>query len=359
MSGSKFDILVQKSPPKGWDEWLISGHSSGFCQTTMRASMYTTLNGGTPFYVRLVGADKLIAAQALLILVEKNVALPCRFVKMFFPHLFRKFICHEGPALEVMASSILVSSLIQTVCKLAKEKKAGRIEVMPFVSPEHFVIAPEAWQAEGFSLRPWKTSVVNLNRTETEMFDSFHHSIRKGIRKCEKSGVTVYLCQDWNDVRENFIKPYYQTKDQPGDVLSDKRLEQFHQWWLADTQKNYAFFAARDETNAVLATLGTYRFNRVATEIMSARTARGHELGAPVQDLIHWQAFLHHKNKGDKHFNMAGYSPEPQSEKEFGIRRYKQKWGGAEYDMPTYVFYSPFIKFGLRMKNIFRSSKSS
>ena len=33
-----------------------------------------------------------------------------------------------------------------------------------------------------------------------------------------------------------------------------------------------------------------------------------------------------------KYYDLAGYNPNPQSEKEKGIMRYKKKWGGKDFE---------------------------
>ena len=47
---------------------------------------------------------------------------------------------------------------------------------------------------------------------------------------------------------------------------------------------------------------------------------------------------LFHKRAGDRYFNLAGYSPAPANEKEAGIRRFKEKWGGDERSVPTFTW---------------------
>ena len=113
--------------------------------------------------------------------------------------------------------------------------------------------------------------------------------------------------------------------------------------WNIDGGRHYRFFVAQDANGRVLATLGSYRFNRLATEIMSHRTDASFEENLPAQDLLHWHMFKAHKSAGDRWFNLAGYSPDPGNHKEAGIRRFKKKWGGREVSVSKYYKYIPSI----------------
>jgi hypothetical protein len=101
---------------------------------------------------------------------------------------------------------------------------------------------------------------------------------------------------------------------------------------------HFRFWEVTSPSGEALATLGTYRFNGLATEVMSARTSRGIELGLPAQDLAHFEAMRWHGAAGDALFDLAGFSASPSTAKEAGIRRYKEKWGGRLVETSHYVW---------------------
>ena len=92
-----------------------------------------------------------------------------------------------------------------------------------------------------------------------------------------------------------------------------------------------------NQQGVVLATLGSVGFAGLATEIMSARTPESYSINASPQDLLHWESFCHHSRLGCRYFNLAGFNPDPVSDKEQGIRRYKEKWPGQIRDYPLYT----------------------
>jgi len=51
-----------------------------------------------------------------------------------------------------------------------------------------------------------------------------------------------------------------------------------------------------------------------------------------AQDLIKWKIIEWGIENKKFYYNFAGFNPNPQSEKEIGILKYKKKWGGKKYD---------------------------
>ena len=90
-----------------------------------------------------------------------------------------------------------------------------------------------------------------------------------------------------------------------------------------------------NDSDIVLACLGMYIFNGVATEFASSISALAYEKKIPVQDILHWEMMLEAKRMGCHTFDMAGVNPSPQTPKEKGIRQFKEKWGGryVEYNI--------------------------
>ena len=123
--------------------------------------------------------------------------------------------------------------------------------------------------------------------------------------------------------------------------------------WGIGYKKYYQFFVAKDQKGSVLATLGTYRFKGVATEIMSHRSKGSFDNNLPAQDLLHWEIIKYHKSLGDHWFNLAGYSPNPNTPKEEGIRNFKKKWGGQEIPVHTYIL--DLSSFSMRMARKLKS----
>lgn len=346
MSKPSFRVVIQEEAPGDWDAWTARA-GGGFCQTVARSRMHAALHPSRPYFLRVEDAEGNPAAQALLILdsrIGKSAGWAKRLVGAVAPQLGLKLICHEGPVLPPTADSATFDLLVASSLDLGKRLGAGRVEFTPLVAPGKSTVPPERWLRLGLKETPWLTSIVDIGKDEQTMHAGLHQSIRKGIKKCQREGVVVAECDGWPAIVDQFLTPYFQAKGEIEAMSAPDWDDAYERWWRAAPASQYRFFVAKSSTGEVLATLGTYAFNGYVTEIMSARTVAGQQIGLPCQDLIHWHAFLVHRNCGDRYFNLAGYNPRPDSDKEMGIRRYKEKWGGEEHSTPTYRATSPLAR---------------
>jgi lipid II:glycine glycyltransferase (peptidoglycan interpeptide bridge formation enzyme) len=100
----------------------------------------------------------------------------------------------------------------------------------------------------------------------------------------------------------------------------------------------------------ILACLGMYVFNSVATENASSLSPLAYQNKIPAQDLLHWEMMLEAKRMGCHTFDMAGVNPNPQTPKESGIRRFKEKWGGKYVEYNIYhKDMMPWLNKGVRI----------
>lgn len=174
----------------------------------------------------------------------------------------------------------------------------------------------------GYRVRHWATSLVALD-DDTHMRERLKPAARKAIRRAGEVGVVVRRCEGREEFARLFVTPYsrWTARDHAftGETLA---------MWDTDEAHAYHYFVALIDDRPI-ATLGTYRWNGVATEIMSGR-APAAPPAIPAQDLLHWEVFRAQRDLGDRVFDLAGYNPEPASGKEKGIRQFKRKWGGVE-----------------------------
>ena len=100
-------------------------------------------------------------------------------------------------------------------------------------------------------------------------------------------GLEVVPCSSYTEFRERFRDPFYEGRAAAG--LGVSTWEGDDAMWLLGGERYYRFFYCADPAGRVLATLGTYSFGGVATEIMSGRTPYGLAAGLPAQDFLHWR----------------------------------------------------------------------
>lgn len=336
--------------PADWDAWLLSqGTSAGFCQSSTWARIHAAVNYASSFALSVVSGGERRAG--MLVSLRSAEAAPI-LTKVWLRNamagrLSGTLECFEGPVLPVADPAPLLASLLEQLDTLAArlEVRSIRFSGLPPMSglADANCLA-DVFGRFNYRQRPWQTTLVDLTTTEDELLRNFRQAARKGIRKCFEAGLSVIQCATHEDYVMDFRKPYYAGLAAEGKAVPSefRDLEQ----WQIDCGRHYRFLVAKDNAGEVHATLGTYAFNGVATEIMSGRTPVGRAHNLPAQDLLHWEAFRIHKAAGDRWFNLAGYNPAPQDEKEAGIRRFKEKWSGREIAVPQFfrVTESPHVR---------------
>lgn len=196
------------------------------------------------------------------------------------------------------------------------------------------------WQPEfekrllklGFIQQEWKTFIIDLREAEDAIFKNFEHSARKGIKKAISLGVEVQRCESFEIYFSQFLIPYLKATNR-----QIREKEFYKTVWELESNNYYNYWIAKDNSGEILGFLGSYHYNGIATEITSALTPLAFARRIPVQDILHWEIIRHHKNLGDSYFDLAGFNPNPVSEKEKNIKRFKEKWGGKVYDVSSYI----------------------
>lgn len=192
----------------------------------------------------------------------------------------------------------------------------------------------------GFKKEEWKTFIIDLSISEENLLKNFEHATRKGIKKAQNLGVQITKCHSFEEYYADFLIPYLKATNRP-----TKEKSFYKKAWELDSGGYYGYWIAKNFEGTPLGFLGSYRYDNVAMEIMSALTSLAWQQKIPVQDLMHWEIIKHHKILGDLYFDLAGFNPNPISEKEKNIKRFKEKWGGQVYDTSSYTLdRRPFIK---------------
>jgi hypothetical protein len=309
-----------------WSTFVAAqGHNAGFLQTASWARIEAAANGAAHRVIEIPDAAGPIRAGALISIHR----VPRRLVGL--PRSADVVInCSDGPVYsegdtrglrEVLAAiDATAASLEATAVRMRGLPPAGgRAD-----APEIVAIFSDL----GYRVTHWATSLVALD-DDADMRARLKPAARKAIRRAHEAGVVVRRCETREEFARRFVAPYSQWTAR-NEAFTGQTLAM----WDADEDRAYHYFVALLDDRPI-ATLGTYRWNGVATEIMSGR-APDSPPAVPAQDLIHWEAFRTQRELGDRVFDLAGYNPEPGSAKEQGIRRFKLKWGGSEVGLAMF-----------------------
>ncbi len=334
-------VNITSSLPTDWGDWLVEQQGeAAFGQSSRWFEVNEIVNIASHYWVEVFrGSDRM--AGGLF-----SYRRSAKGLQFSLPVRSGWLSCFEGPVFSPACSSEDVCQFLSAVKSLVGKVRARGVVFSGFPAASIWGGSIEisgVFREFGYTETPYFTSLVDLSCGEMPLFDGLKRSVQKAIRRCIKDGITVTQCETFENFYSNFIVPYYE--DNPDDAPT---LEIMEKAWKLDREKYYHYFAAQDANEKTIATLGTYRFNGMATEIMSKRTRASFGLKAPVQDYLHWEVFKVHQSLGDTKFNLAGYSTSPETKKEEGIRNFKVKWGGEEKSIPYFTRdYSSMLERGI------------
>ena len=333
--------------PSDWDAWMRqAGDAASFLQTSIWARINLTVNKARPYYVEVVDLGLRQAAALLAHRLPPRIRFTDR-LKTVVSRTGQGWLeCFAGPVL--LGGDVLhdLDRILGRVDALAEKLRLRRV-IFSGRSPT--AVWPDAdrvravFAAHSYTETPQETAVVDLARPDDFLLASFRQAARKGIRRCMDAGIVIRSCDSSEEYLRDFSGPFFEARRAIG-FRHEPGRENIHTWDL-DPDRHYRYFVARDPAGCVLAVLGTYRWNGLATEIMSERTAIAREQRLPVQDLLHWEAFRTHRDLGDRFFDLAGFRPVPTNEKEAGIRSFKEKWRGRVVQVPRFERFNAPIAF--------------
>lgn len=322
-------MLSSQVVPDKWDDWLNSlGITVGFCQSSQWSEINQAVNQKKPQYLMLKEPNKPKIGSLFFLSTTRDWKTPLR-------KLLRKkngvLESHGGPIVSPESCLDDVARFLGYLDDYCAKHSIALVRICfsPFFTWQSDETFHAVLNEKGFKRKAWQTNIVDIKVNPEEQFSMWPHMLRKAIKKCDKEGIIVRRCQTKNELIEKFLKPFFDTRRELGyQVPSD--IEN-HCWWDLDAQKSYNYFCSETADGKVLATLGTFRFNKVVTEIMSERTLIGREMKLPAQDFLHYKAFEYHHSQHDQYFDLAGFNPNPLDSKEAGIQKFKLKWPGQIY----------------------------
>ena len=178
-----------------------------------------------------------------------------------------------------------------------------------------------------FQAIDWGTYLIDLTLPTDELYNNIDKSSgRKNIERSKKRGVEVE--QITEDTLDDFFDLVLKTRNFSEDEEHERRV--LHLRWNLFKPLGFSGFLAKKSGIIV----GGLLFSHVNGHIIEAGVARSLEdtkENLYSQDLIKWKIIEWGSQNNMKFFNLAGFNPNPQSEKEKGIQKYKKKWGGEPY----------------------------
>lgn len=318
-----------------WDECLkMASTEANLCQSGYWARVMTQIDNSKPMLIEVTDDERLIAGLLIFhkLPFDRNLMKRIISLKQVIIGEYRGCIeWIDGPVFFTDDDSEIISAInlmLDTLNHKARDLNVNRIQSYGFAHSSHLAkddnIA-RIFKQYNYQIKTWATYLVDLTGDEDMLFKELDHAARKNIKKSNRIDVSIYKVTSFEDL-ELFYKSYKSFEESNNRAVNPFSVAKV--MWEEDHDQYYHYYLVKLPDNSVVATLGMYTLNGVATEIASSLSPLAYELKIPAQDILHWHLLLEAKRMGCHTFDLAGISPKPTNSKEEGIRRFKSKWGG-------------------------------
>jgi lipid II:glycine glycyltransferase (peptidoglycan interpeptide bridge formation enzyme) len=308
-------------PDSNWNKRLLDSGLGTIYQTKEWASIITNL-GWEPIFLKFIDQKGQIVAQLLVTTISrldkkitvKNILKKIPGLKkMVYKWTYGPIVFNSEFHSDIYSS--LGDFLLSKNCKVAGSQH-------PLCSDGVSILKKK------FQLEMWSTFLIDLHKTKDELYDNINkHSGRKNIERSINRGVVVEEITEKSLVEYNDLL----NKTRIASGREESKLNDAYEWWRILKPLGYSGFLAKKDNVAIGGLLFSF-FNNYIIEGGVARSEYDTKNKLYSQDLIKWRIIEWGIQNKMNYYDLAGANPQPESEKEKGILRYKEKWGGKRYD---------------------------
>jgi len=189
--------------------------------------------------------------------------------------------------------------------------------------------------AMGFTRRsidPWSSARLDLLRDEQDLFMGLNGKWRNGLRKSEKSGVTVSRCEINESSLDDLMRTYAELQSNKSfrgvsNALISAMAMQSGDLWGFNLFVATCLDAGADQRGCGLGLLVCVRSGDTATYLIGSTTEAGRKLQA--NSALLWEAILYSKRSGCSWFDVGGLD----ANRTAGVAKFKLGVNPLEYSM--------------------------
>ena len=319
-------VEIGEQPPPGWNERVLASTSGSlqFYHSTHWADRLAELLGDVPVYASVYGGNEPVV---MLLCFEEAAwrrtgsglrALAAAVRRLLPPR--RTFRWYGEPLLVGPADAAAYRLLADALSARLRESRRR-------LSAGQWPLALESTLPEDWQRRRWATLKVNLEQPLDVIRAGCRSAARKEVRKAEARGIEVRRVETLAELREygdeavRCAARYGKTNVSTADYLS---------LWRHCRRNGFIFetFTAYHERQFV-AGLSVWGTPQAVAEFGSFQSAYAYQQKLSGPDLLKWRVIDWAKGQGVRVFDLSGVNPDPQTQKERDIRRFKEKWGGV------------------------------
>ena len=294
--------LVDPFSGTEWDRSVLSHSESNVFHLAAWARVLKSSYGHQPVYLRFSYDDHL---AALIPIMEVNSPITgIRGVSLPFSD--------SCPPL-VFDHRIGVFPLLEAVNKIGLKRNWRYFEIRSNALVNSFSTPSEEYYGHELDLTPGASRLLA----------GASPSVRRAIRKAEKSGLDIQICKSWEAMRD-FYGLHLRTRRRHG--LPPQSLAFFHNIYREIIKTGYGFIVLAKAALRPVAAAVFFHSGREALYKFGASDPRAQSLRP--NNLVMWKAIEHLAASGfyKLRFGRTDLTDE-------GLRRFKRSWGSVEHQI--------------------------
>jgi len=316
------EIRIDKEAPNDWNDNLQSSKISTVYHTVEYSNYAKTYLDWSPIFMSIFNSKGELLAKSLLFELSTNFKNISALKPLSqFSNKFKILKWLLGP---VVFNEDLTNDVIFNFINYIEKS-------YPKVNGSFHPLLRFNFETSKHIMK-WGTFLIDLTQSKNQIESNFDkRSVTKNIKRSIERGVEIFEITEKNiSDYANLLNEFRKEND-----LTVYSLEQIIDLWkILKPTKYLGYIAYFNEKPIGGMTFSA--FNGYINEWGVARSKLDFEQKLYSQDLIKWKIIEWGINNNQRFYDLTGFNPNPVSEKEQGILRYKRKWGGKQYDLFYY-----------------------
>lgn len=324
-------VEVSHSVGKEWNEKLLENEYSTTYQTKEWCELYESSFASIPVFISVYSADGKIVGQLSSLIHKDYFWRDSNFSGLIGKKLDLGSYLHwiSGPIIhDISKQKEILSNIFNSLDSVARKYNVSMIRgsLLPSLSFSNDLLIKL-----NYSPQEWSTYVINLNKSEQQMYDSLDKSTRYDIRKTKNSNFEFEIVNKKSSWME-YIEMKLDARKRVKDNVQKKPLFYEKHWETLQRTGKAKLFLAKCNHEPVSGIL-CFTFNKNIVQYGVVTSGSSSLAGS----FLTWNIIKWAIDEKFPYYDMGGVNPHPTSKKEKNIDFFKSKWGGQKVTYPVYT----------------------